>query len=60
MCIINGVITYQLEKEELVVSELFEMQDSSRNQIGIVNWGIKMTTLKDGRNDIPLLLLLWF
>ena len=50
--------TYQLEKEEPVVSELFEMQDSARNQTGIVDWGIKMTTLEDGKNDIPLLLLL--
>ena len=42
--------TYQLEKEELVVSELFEMLDSVRDQIGIVDWGIKMTTLEDGRD----------
>ena len=48
--------TYQLEKEELVVSELFEMLDSVRNQIGIVDWGIKMTTLEDGRHYFTVVL----
>ena len=41
-----------------MVSELLEMLDSARDQIGIVDWGIKMTTLEDGRNIIPLLHLI--
>ena len=38
-----------MEKEDVVVSELFELSDSVQDQIGIVDWGIKMTTLKDGK-----------
>ena len=41
--------TYRLEKEDLVVSELFQLLDSVRHRIGIVDWGIKMTTMEDGR-----------
>ena len=36
-----------MEKEDVVVSELFELLHSVQNQIGIVDWGIKMTTLED-------------
>ena len=44
---------YKLEKENLCVSELFEMLDSSvKVEIGILDWGIKMTTLEDGKNDL--------
>ena len=38
-----------MEKKDVVVSELFELLDSVQDQIGIVNWGIKMTTLEDGK-----------
>ena len=30
------------------MSELFQLLDSVRDQIGIVDWGIKMTTMEDG------------
>ena len=30
--------------------ELFEMLDSVKVEIGILDWGIKMTTLEDGKN----------
>ena len=43
---------YKLEKEDLCVSELFEMLDSVKVEIGILDWGIKMTTLEDGKNDL--------
>ena len=33
----------------MVVSELFELFDNVKNEIGIVDWGIKMTTLEDGK-----------
>ena len=39
---------YKLEKDDLCVSELFEMLDSVKVEIGILDWGIKMTTLEDG------------
>ena len=39
--------TYRLEKEDLIVSELFQLLDSVQDQIGIVDWGIKMTTMED-------------
>ena len=38
-----------MEKEDVIVSELFELLDSVQDQIGIVDWGIKMTTLEDGK-----------
>ena len=41
-----------------MVSELFEMLDSVWDQIGIEDRRIKMTTLEDGKNIIPLLHLL--
>ena len=40
--------SYKLEKENLCVSELFEMLDSVKVEVGILDWGIKMTTLEDG------------
>ena len=40
---------YKLEKEHLRVSELFELLDSVKVEVGILDWGIKMTTLEDGR-----------
>ena len=40
---------YKLEKDDLCVSELFEMLDSVKVEIGILDWGIKMTTLEDGK-----------
>ena len=30
------------------MSELFQLFDSKRRQVGILDWGIKMTTLEDG------------
>ena len=43
---------YKLEKNDLCVSELFEMLDSVKVEIGILDWGIKMTTLEDGKISI--------
>ena len=40
--------TYHLENEDLIVSELFQLLDSVRDRIGIMDWGIKMTTMEDG------------
>ena len=34
------------------MSELFEMLDFVKVEIGILDWGIKMTTLEDGMNDL--------
>ena len=39
-----------MEKEDVVVSELFELLDSVKDQIGIVDWGIEMSTLEDGKH----------
>ena len=39
-----------MEKEDVVVSELFELLDSVQDQIGIVEWEIKMSTLEDGKH----------
>ena len=43
-----GKISYKIDKEQLVVSELFTLLDSVKLQLGISDWGIKRTTLEDG------------
>lgn len=45
--------TYNLERQDLVVSELFTLMDSSKDEVGIADWGIKMTTLEDGEAANP-------
>ena len=40
--------SYKLEKGALKVSEVFQLLDSVKSEIGILDWGIKMTTLEDG------------
>ena len=45
---VSDTCSYRLNKEDVIVSELFELLESVRDQIGIVDWGIKMTTLEDG------------
>ena len=45
---------YKLEKDDLCVSELFEMLDSVKLDIGILDWGIKMTTLEDGKISMDM------
>ena len=45
-----------MEKEYVVVSELFELLDSVQDQIGIVDWGIKMSTFEDCNPLITCLL----
>ena len=45
---------YKLEKDDLCVSELFEMLDSVKVEIGILDWGIKMTTLEDGKISMDM------
>ena len=50
--ILADTCLYRLDKDKVVVSELFELLDSVRDQIGIVDWGIKMTTLEDGNCEV--------
>ena len=45
-----GKISYKIDKEQLVVSELFSLLDSVKMQLGISDWGIKRTTLEDGNH----------
>ena len=42
-----------MEKENVVVGELFKLLDSVQDQIGIVDWGIKISTLEDGKQCSP-------
>ena len=35
------------------MNELFELLDSVQDQIGIVNWGIKVIALEDGKRCSP-------
>ena len=52
MCLTTDSCNYKLEKDDLRVSELFEMLDSVKVEIGILDWGIKMTTLEDGKWEL--------
>ena len=42
------LVSFKLDREELVVSKLFQLFNSVKTQVGILDWGIKMTTLEDG------------
>ena len=44
----TDLVSFKLERGDLVVSQLFRMFDSARATSGILDWGIKMTTLEDG------------
>lgn len=37
-----------MEKEHLKVSELFPLINGQKARLGILDWGVKMTTLEDG------------
>ena len=34
------------------MSEVFQLLDSVKTQVGILDWGIKMTTLEDGETTL--------
>ena len=53
-----GKISYKIDKEQLVISELFSLLDSVKIQLGILDWGIKRTTLEDG-NHWLLVITCW-
>ncbi len=40
--------SYKLDKGSFKVSEVFQQLDSVKTELGILDWGIKMTTLEDG------------
>ncbi len=42
----------KLDKGALKVSEVFQLLDSVKTQVGILDWGIKMTTLEDGETTL--------
>ena len=50
-----GKISYKIEKDQLVVSELFAILNSVKVQLGIADWGVKRTTLEDGENVCEIL-----
>ena len=50
-----GKISYKIDKEQLVVGELFSLLDSVKLQLGIADWGIKRTTLEDGNQWPPVI-----
>ena len=41
-------VCYKIDKDQLVVSKLFTLLNSAKDQLGISDWGIKRTTLEDG------------
>ena len=40
--------TFKMAKEHLRVSELFPMLNREKTRLGILDWGVKMTTIEDG------------
>ena len=55
---LSDLISYKLERQDLVVSELFTLFNSSRSRVGILDWGIKMTTLEDGKANLYIFKML--
>ena len=39
-----GNCIYQLKKQDLTISELFEEMESNKKRVGVVDWGITQTT----------------
>ena len=54
VCVTIDSCDYKVEKDDLCVSELFEMLDSVKVEIGILDWGIKMTILEDGKISVDM------
>ena len=52
LCVTIDSCNYKLEKDDLCVSEFFEMLDSVKVEVGILDCGIKMTTLEDGKWEL--------
>ena len=52
LCLTIDSCNYKLGKDDLCVSGLFEMLDSVKVEIRILDWGIKMTTLEDGKWEL--------
>jgi ABC-type multidrug transport system ATPase subunit len=46
------LVSFKLERADLVVSQLFQQFNSSSARVGILDWGIKMTTLEDGETKL--------
>lgn len=40
---------FKLDKEDLKVCELFSLLNKEKTRLGILDWGVKMTTLEDGK-----------
>ena len=38
-----------MAKEDLKVSEMFSLINGEKTRLGILDWGVKMTTLEDGK-----------
>ena len=55
VCLLTDSCTFKLEKEHLKVSQLFPLLNSKKSELGILDWGVKMTTLEDGEwnNSLP-------
>jgi len=45
---LSDTCTFKLDKEHLKVSELFSLLNKEKTRLGILDWGVKMTTLEDG------------
>ena len=48
-CVHVDTCTFKMAKEHLKVSELFPMINGEKARLGILDWGVKMTTLEDGK-----------
>ena len=47
-CLSSDTCTFKMEKEHLKVSELFPTINREKTRLGILDWGLKMSTLEDG------------
>ena len=43
----TGTSTYQVKRNQLVVSEVFDKIESMKHTVGITDWGVSQTSLED-------------
>eukprot|EP01094_Clydonella_sp_ATCC50884_P004693 TRINITY_DN13724_c0_g1_i1.p1 TRINITY_DN13724_c0_g1~~TRINITY_DN13724_c0_g1_i1.p1 ORF type:complete len:845 (+),score=259.83 TRINITY_DN13724_c0_g1_i1:97-2631(+) len=41
------LLTFQIKREHIVISEMFDQMEMNRERVGVVDWGISQTTIED-------------
>ena len=43
----SGTSTFQVKRNQLVISEVFDRIESMKSSVGITDWGVSQTSLED-------------